>query len=97
MFILVQNINSYAFEGHANCKSKHPNNNIYFNNGKTIYAVVQELKNTPREKLFDAVQRVIGSQINQKNFLSWKGKWVKSLNVCVMIYLLSLCCSPSNI
>lgn len=67
-------MNAYEFERHTNCKSKHPNNHIYFENGKTIYAVVQELKSTPQEKLFEVIQTVTGSIINQKNFLIWKGK-----------------------
>ncbi|KAL5800056.1 hypothetical protein ACOSQ4_032940 [Xanthoceras sorbifolium] len=66
-------LNAYEFERHANCKTKHPNNHIYFENGKTIYAIVQELKNTPQEMLFDTIQTVTGSQINQKNFRIWKG------------------------
>lgn len=70
---IMQALNAYEFERHANCKTKHPNNHIYFENGKTIYAVVQELKNTPQEMLFDAIQNVTGSPINQKNFRIWKG------------------------
>lgn len=69
----LQALNAYEFERHAGCKTKHPNNHIYFENGKTIYAVVQELKNTPQEMLFDAIQNVTGSPINQKNFRIWKG------------------------
>ncbi|KAL0283671.1 UNVERIFIED_CONTAM: hypothetical protein Sangu_2874300 [Sesamum angustifolium] len=61
-------INAYEFEHHAGCKTKHPNNNIYFENGKTIYAVVQELKSTPQDKLFEVMQNVAGSSVNQKNF-----------------------------
>ncbi|PNY17268.1 hypothetical protein L195_g014007 [Trifolium pratense] len=30
-------LNAFEFEKHAGCKSKHPNNHIYFENGKTIY------------------------------------------------------------
>lgn len=70
---IIQSLNAYEFERHAGCKTKHPNNHIYFDNGKTIYAVVQELKNTPQEVLFDAIQNVTGSTINQKNFRIWKG------------------------
>ncbi|KAH1059540.1 hypothetical protein GLYMA_02G094400v4 [Glycine max] len=65
-------LNAYEFERHAGAKTKHPNNHIYFENGKTIYAVVQELKNTPQDMLFDAIQNVTGSTINQKNFRIWK-------------------------
>ncbi|KAJ4908428.1 Uncharacterized protein Rs2_12086 [Raphanus sativus] len=68
-------LNAYEFEQHANCKTKHPNNHIYFENGKTIYGVVQELKNTPQEKLFDAIQNVTGSDINYKNFNTWKASY----------------------
>ncbi|CAN6974535.1 unnamed protein product [Brassica oleracea var. botrytis] len=68
-------LNAYEFEQHANCKTKHPNNHIYFENGKTIYGVVQELKNTPQEKLFDAIQNVTGSDINRTNFNTWKASY----------------------
>ncbi|EOA20435.1 hypothetical protein CARUB_v10000745mg [Capsella rubella] len=68
-------LNAYEFEQHANCKTKHPNNHIYFENGKTIYGVVQELKNTPQEKLLDAIQSVTGSDINHKNFNTWKASF----------------------
>lgn len=70
----VQVINAYEFERHSGCKTKHPNNHIYFENGKTIYAVVQELRSTPQEILFEAIQNVTGSPINQKNFHNWKGE-----------------------
>ncbi|MED6119613.1 hypothetical protein PIB30_013249 [Stylosanthes scabra] len=66
-------LNAYEFERHAGAKTKHPNNHIYFDNGKTIYAVVQELKSSPQEMLFDAIQSATGSSINQKNFRIWKG------------------------
>jgi len=66
-------LNAYAFERHAGCKTKHPNNHIYFENGKTIYQIVQELRNTPESILFDVIQTVFGSPINQKAFRIWKG------------------------
>ncbi|PRQ20861.1 hypothetical protein RchiOBHm_Chr7g0232731 [Rosa chinensis] len=61
-------LNAYEFERHACAKTKHPNNRIYFENGKTIHAGVEELKNTPQDMLFDAIQNVTGSQVNKKNF-----------------------------
>ena len=66
-------LNAYEFERHAGCKTKHPNNHIYFENGKTIYQIVQELRSTPESLLFDAIQTVTGSPINQKSFRIWKG------------------------
>ncbi|KAK6144586.1 hypothetical protein DH2020_021406 [Rehmannia glutinosa] len=66
-------LNAYEFERHAGCKTKHPNNHIYFENGKTIYQIVQELRSTPESMLFDAIQNVTGSPINQKAFRTWKG------------------------
>ncbi|CAI0472593.1 unnamed protein product [Linum tenue] len=66
-------INAFEFERHANCKTKHPNNHIYFDNGKTIYGVVQELRSTPQHMLFDVIQTITGCAINQKSFRLWKG------------------------
>ncbi|XP_059666214.1 uncharacterized protein LOC132312021 isoform X2 [Cornus florida] len=68
-------LNAFEFEGHAGCKTKHPNNRVYFENGKTIYQVVQELKNTPQDKLFEVIQNVTGSPINQKNFNIWQASF----------------------
>ncbi|XP_048231777.1 uncharacterized protein LOC8265992 [Ricinus communis] len=79
-------LNAYEFERHANCKTKHPNNHIYFENGKTIYGVVQELKNTPQEMLFEAIQTVTGSPINQKNFRSWKASYQAATRELQRIY-----------
>ncbi|XP_037497882.1 uncharacterized protein LOC105641576 [Jatropha curcas] len=79
-------LNAYEFERHATCKTKHPNNHIYFENGKTIYAVVQELKSTPQEMLFDAIQNVTGSSINQKNFRSWKASYQAATRELQRIY-----------
>ncbi|KAK8483138.1 hypothetical protein V6N12_019157 [Hibiscus sabdariffa] len=81
-----KSLNAYEFERHANCKTKHPNNHIYFENGKTIYAVVQELKNTPQELLFDAIQTVAGSKINQKNFRIWKASYQAATRELQRIY-----------
>lgn len=66
-------LNAYEFERHAGCKTKHPNNHIYFENGKTIYQIVQELRSTPESLLFDTIQTVFGAPINQKSFRIWKG------------------------
>ncbi|WJX75533.1 hypothetical protein P8452_59058 [Trifolium repens] len=68
-------LNAYEFERHAGGKSKHPNNHIFFENGKSIYGVVQELQNSPQEMLFDAIQTVAGTTINQRNFRIWKASY----------------------
>lgn len=88
--MMRQTINAYEFERHAGCKTKHPNNHIFFENGKTIYAVVQELKSTPQEMLFDVIQNVTGSAVNQKNFNAWKGE-----HICFFIQDLE-CYIPKN-
>ncbi|KAL5569135.1 hypothetical protein UlMin_025710 [Ulmus minor] len=79
-------LNAYEFERHAGCKTKHPNNHIYFENGKTIYAVVQELKTTPQQQLFDAIQNVTGSPINLKNFRVWKASYQAATRELQRIY-----------
>ncbi|KAL1538643.1 hypothetical protein AAHA92_27363 [Salvia divinorum] len=83
---LSKTINAYEFERHAGCKTKHPNNHIYFENGKTIYAVVQELKSTPQEMLFDVMQNVTGSAVNQKNFNIWKASYQAATRELKRIY-----------
>ncbi|PIN20617.1 hypothetical protein CDL12_06696 [Handroanthus impetiginosus] len=83
---LSKTINAYEFERHAGCKTKHPNNHIYFENGKTIYAVVQELKSTPQDMLFDAIQNATGSAVNQKNFSTWKASYQAATRELQRIY-----------
>lgn len=83
-------LNAYEFERHAGCKTKHPNNHIYFENGKTIYQIVQELRSTPESLLFDTIQTVFGAPINQKSFLIWKGNAIQVLNHCFLFLLSSM-------
>lgn len=75
-------INAYEFERHAGCKTKHPNNHIYFDNGKTIYGVVLELRSTPQSMLFEVIQTITGSPINQKSFCIWKESFLASASNC---------------
>ncbi|XP_024983194.1 uncharacterized protein LOC112519359 isoform X1 [Cynara cardunculus var. scolymus] len=79
-------INAYGFERHAGCKTKHPNNHIYFENGKTIYGVVQELRNTPQNLLFEVIQTITGSPINQKSFRIWKESFLAATRELQRIY-----------
>ncbi|CAM8892152.1 unnamed protein product [Rhodiola kirilowii] len=68
----TKTVNAYQLEQHAGSKSKHPNDHIYFSNGKSIYGVVQELKNTPSDRLLEVIPTVTGSGINKANFSKWK-------------------------
>ncbi|CAN4116906.1 unnamed protein product [Withania somnifera] len=79
-------INAYEFERHAGCKTKHPNNHIYFDNGKTIYGIVQELRNTPQDLLFEVIQTITGSSINQKSFRTWKESFLAATRELQRIY-----------
>ncbi|XP_009779265.1 uncharacterized protein [Nicotiana sylvestris] len=79
-------LNAYEFERHAGCKTKHPNNHIYFENGKTIYQVTQELRSTPQSLLFNAIQTVTGSPINQKAFRIWKESFQAATRELQRIY-----------
>ncbi|KAI4334498.1 hypothetical protein L6164_019181 [Bauhinia variegata] len=79
-------LNAYEFERHAACKTKHPNNHIYFENGKTIYQIVQELRNTPESSLFDTIQTVFGAPINQKAFRIWKESFQAATRELQRIY-----------
>lgn len=79
-------LNAYELERHAGCKTKHPNNHIYFENGKTVYAVAQELKSTPQEMLFEVIQNVTGSPLNQTNFRIWKASFQAATRELQRIY-----------
>ncbi|KAJ8754276.1 hypothetical protein K2173_002176 [Erythroxylum novogranatense] len=79
-------INAYEFERHANCKTKHPNNHIYFENGKTIYGIVQELRSTPQNMLFEVIQMITGSPINQKAYRLWKESFLAATHELQRIY-----------
>ena len=80
-------LNAYEFERHASSKTKHPNNLIYFENGKTIYQIVQELRSTPESLLFDTIQTVFGAPINQKSFRIWKGNENQFVNHCLLLLI----------
>ncbi|XP_048140264.1 uncharacterized protein LOC115726631 [Rhodamnia argentea] len=62
------------FELHAGGKSKRPTSHIFLENGKTLYDVFHELKDASEDKLFDAIQQIAGSAVNQPNFRIWKGR-----------------------
>ncbi|KAL6563526.1 hypothetical protein OROGR_002485 [Orobanche gracilis] len=79
-------LNAYEFERHAGCKTKHPNNHIYFENGKTIYQIVQELRSTSESMLFDAILNVTGSPINNKAFRTWKESFKAATRELQRIY-----------
>ncbi|KAM7263602.1 hypothetical protein ACFE04_001285 [Oxalis oulophora] len=79
-------INAFEYERHAGCKTKHPNNHIYFENGKTIYAIVQELRSTPHNNLFDVIQTITGSPINDKSFRIWKESYLAATRELQRIY-----------
>lgn len=79
-------LNAYEFEKHAGTKTKHPNNHIYFENGKTIYAIVQELKTTSPNLLFEAIQNCTGSPINLKAFSTWKESYQAATRELERIY-----------
>ncbi|KAI8573829.1 hypothetical protein RHMOL_Rhmol01G0305900 [Rhododendron molle] len=64
----------HTFERHAGCKTKQPNNYIYFENGKSANQVVEELRSTSGNQLFETIHTVTGSPINEKAFNIWKGE-----------------------
>ncbi|KAK9123526.1 hypothetical protein Sjap_013128 [Stephania japonica] len=65
-------VNAFEFEQHAGCKTRHPNNHIFLDNGKSVYSVVQELRNIPLSSLDGEIQTVIGGPVNEKSYLVWK-------------------------
>ncbi|XP_010260093.1 PREDICTED: uncharacterized protein LOC104599305 [Nelumbo nucifera] len=68
----TQVLNAYEFEQHAGCRTKHPNDNIFLENGKSVHGIVQELKSTPLHLLQEVIHAVAGSSVNEKTYLAWK-------------------------
>ncbi|KAF8402847.1 hypothetical protein HHK36_010938 [Tetracentron sinense] len=79
-------LNAYEFENHAGCKTRLPNKRIFFESGKTIYEIVQELRSTPQDLLFEVILNVTGSPINQKSFRIWKESFLAATRELRRIY-----------
>lgn len=77
--IVLQEVTALEFESHADFKTSHPNNHIHLENGKSLHQAVQELKNTARSILCDAIQTVIGASLNREAFSSWKGRTFRDI------------------
>ncbi|XP_058099106.1 uncharacterized protein LOC131243631 [Magnolia sinica] len=65
-------LNAFEFEKHAGCCTKHPNNHIFLENGKSVYVIVQELRSTPLNLLEEVIKTVIGGPANEKHQQVWK-------------------------
>ncbi|KAF5193095.1 Acyl-CoA N-acyltransferase with RING/FYVE/PHD-type zinc finger domain-containing protein [Thalictrum thalictroides] len=65
-------LNAYEFEQHAGCKTKHPNDHVILDNGKSIYSIIQELKNVSVSSLEDVIRALVGPLFNEKSYLKWK-------------------------
>ncbi|KAE8719089.1 arginine biosynthesis bifunctional protein ArgJ [Hibiscus syriacus] len=71
-------LSAYEFEQHAGAKTRHPNNHIYFESGKPIYSIIQELKNAPLSILDEVIRDVAGTSINEESFQEWKASLQRS-------------------
>ncbi|CAI9762037.1 unnamed protein product [Fraxinus pennsylvanica] len=65
-------VSAYEFEVHAGSKTRHPNNNIYLENGKPIHSIIREMKTAPLSMLDEVIQDVAGSSVNEEYFQVWK-------------------------
>ncbi|XP_073272223.1 uncharacterized protein [Primulina huaijiensis] len=65
-------VSAYEFELHAGTKSRHPNNQIYLENGKLIYSIIEELRTASLTSLDDVLKAVAGSSVNVEYFQVWK-------------------------
>lgn len=65
-------VTAYEFEQHAGFKTKHPNNHIYLENGRSVYSIVRELKTAPLSVLEEVLKDVAGSAVNEEGFQVWK-------------------------
>ncbi|CAA3012659.1 Histone acetyltransferase [Olea europaea subsp. europaea] len=65
-------VSAHEFELHAGSKTRHPNNNIYLENGKPINSIIQEMKTAPLSTVDEVIQDVAGSSVNEEYFQVWK-------------------------
>uniref|UniRef100_A0A1J3DEN4 Chromodomain-helicase-DNA-binding protein 4 n=1 Tax=Noccaea caerulescens TaxID=107243 RepID=A0A1J3DEN4_NOCCA len=65
-------LGAYEFEKHAGRKTKHPNNYIFLENGRSVYNISQEVKNSPVDVLEEVMRKVAGSDFNEEGFQAWK-------------------------
>lgn len=82
-------VSAHEFELHAGSKTRHPNNNIYLENGKPINRIIQEMKTAPLSTLDEVIQDVAGSSVNEEYFQVWKGYSKIILNNSALLYLFS--------
>ncbi|CAK9147247.1 unnamed protein product [Ilex paraguariensis] len=76
-------LSAYEFELHAGgCKTRHPNNHIFLENGKPIYNIIQELKTAPLSVLDEVIKNVAGSSVNEEALQVWKGTFQRSIELC---------------
>ncbi|CAN8316854.1 unnamed protein product [Cochlearia groenlandica] len=68
-------LNAYEFEQHAGAKTRHPNNHIFLENGRSVYSVVQELKlkTSSHDLLEEVLRNVAGSALSEDGLQAWKG------------------------
>lgn len=74
LIFFKQVVSAYEFELHAGCKTRHPNNHIYLENGKPIYSIIEELRTAPLSALDTVIKSVAGSSVNEEFYQIWKGK-----------------------
>lgn len=66
-------LGAFEFEKHAGGKTKHPNKYIFLENGRSVYNISQEVKNSRVDVLEEVMRKVAGSDFNEDGFQGWKG------------------------
>ncbi|KAL8504646.1 hypothetical protein ACS0TY_015997 [Phlomoides rotata] len=67
-------LNAYDFEVHAGSKTRHPNNHIYLENGKSLHSIVDDLRSASLSTIDDVIRAVAGSSVNEEYFQAWKAQ-----------------------
>ncbi|KAF5750960.1 hypothetical protein HS088_TW03G01300 [Tripterygium wilfordii] len=71
-------LSAFEFEQHAGAKTRHPNNQIFLENGRPIYSIIQEIKSASLCQLDEVMRNVAGSSINEDFFQIWKASLQQS-------------------
>lgn len=64
-------VNAFVFEKHSGHSTKHPNNHVFLDNGKTVYGVAQELRISPLNSIDKVIKTVLGGVINEQHYQAW--------------------------
>ncbi|EPS71022.1 hypothetical protein M569_03737, partial [Genlisea aurea] len=65
-------VSPFEFEQHAGARTRHPNDHIYLENGKSISSIIHELRAAPLGSVEVLIKAMAGSAVNEQYFQVWR-------------------------